>query len=105
MHTETISQEPGLLIRRAVLAPGEATPWHRDLRRRFTVVVRGVGLTIEYQDREIIEVAVHPGLADWDAPEDRVHRAVNTGRETFEEVVTFFLEPGDLDPQPEASQP
>lgn len=104
MRVETISREAGLLIRRQVLAPGETTPWHRDACRRFTVVVRGDGLTIEYRDGERSEVAVRPGLADWESPQDRVHRAVNTGLETFEEVVTFFLEHPEQDPQPENDQ-
>ena len=105
MQTEVISREPGLLIRRAVLAPGEATPWHQDACRRFTVVVRGDALTIEYRDGERAEVAVQPGLADWENPQDRIHRAVNTGSEVFEEVVTFFLEQADQEPQPESGPP
>ena len=104
MRAETLSREPGILIRRATLAPGEATPWHRDLCRRFTMVVRGDGLTIEYIDGERAQVDVHPGLADWEMPTERVHRAVNTGQEVFEEVVTFYLEHSDQDPQPEADR-
>ena len=102
VRTEIISQDGDLLIRRAILAPGEATPWHQDACRRFTVVVRGDGLTIEYQDGERVDVSVHPGLADWETPQARVHRAVNTGGEVFEEVVTFFLERAGQDPQPKS---
>jgi hypothetical protein len=29
---------------------------------------------------------------DWSEPSDRVHHAVNVGREVFQEVVTFFLD-------------
>jgi hypothetical protein len=101
MRTEIITRRGDLLIRRAILAPGEATPWHVDLVDRFTVVVRGDRLAIEFRDGgEPESFDVHPGLADWDAPEPRVHRAVNVGAETFEEVVTFFLRPGEPDPQP-----
>ena len=46
-------------------------------------------------------VPVHPGLADWDAPEARVHRAVNTGAGAYEEIVTFFISRPGQDPQPE----
>jgi hypothetical protein len=102
MRTEIITRRDDLIIRRAILAPGEATPWHRDLVHRFTVVVRGDRLAIEFRhggEREAFDV--HAGMADWDAPELRVHRAVNVGAETFEEVVTFFLEDGMRDPQPE----
>jgi hypothetical protein len=101
MRTEVITRRSDLLIRRAILAPGQTTPWHVDLVERFTVVVRGDRLAIEFRDGgERHEFAVHPGLADWDHPEPRAHRAVNIGAETFEEVVTFFLEDGESDPQP-----
>jgi hypothetical protein len=104
MQTEVITRRDDLLIRRAILAPGQATPWHVDLTHRFTVVVRGDRLAIEYRDGgERQEFAVNPGMADWDAPEPRVHRAVNVGAERFEEVVTFYLEAGVDDPQPQSS--
>ena len=38
---------------------------------------------------------------DWVEPSDRVHRAVNVGKDVFEEVVTFFLDRPDAEPQPE----
>jgi len=37
---------------------------------------------------------------DWSEPSDHVHRAVNVGKEVFEEVVTFFLDHPDAEPQP-----
>ncbi len=101
METELISREPGLLIRRVRLRPGEATPWHRDSCRRFSVVVQGDALTIEYRDGERAVVSLNPGMADWEEPQPRVHRAVNTGEVMFEEVVTFYLEHADQEPQPE----
>nr|UXE45262.1 hypothetical protein Hi04_10k_c4586_00020 [uncultured bacterium] len=101
MQTEVITRREDLLIRRAVLAPGEATPWHIDLTHRFSVVVRGDRLAIEFREGgERLEFPVHPGMADWDAPELRPHRAVNVGEDTFEEVVMFFLPAGAPDPQP-----
>lgn len=41
------------------------------------------------------------GEVDWVEPSDHVHRAVNVGKEVFEEVVTFFLDRPDAVPQPE----
>ena len=41
------------------------------------------------------------GEVDWVEPSDRVHHAVNVGKEVFEEVVTFFLDRPEA-PQPEA---
>lgn len=106
MQTDVITRREDLLVRRATLAPGEATPWHVDLTHRFTVVVRGDRLAIEYRDGGVGEAfAVHAGMADWDAPEPRVHRAVNVGAETFEEVVMFFLPAGVGDPQPVSAPP
>lgn len=65
MHTDVITHTGDLLIRRLILEPGEPMHWHADRCRRFTVVVRGEALAIEYQDTgETIEVAVEPGLAD-----------------------------------------
>jgi hypothetical protein len=43
---------------------------------------------------------VAPGEAGWDAPEPRLHRAVNVGSGTFEEVVSFYRDPAGIDPQP-----
>ncbi len=102
MRRETITERSDLLIRRMVLDPGEAMPWHTDTCHRFSVVVRGERLRIEYRDSdESVEVPVHPGLADWDAPDDRVHRGVNAGSGVYEEIVTFYLDPEGSDPQPE----
>lgn len=101
MRTETLSRTPDQLIRRMILAPGEPMDWHSDRCRRFTVVVRGDALAIEYADTgETVAVEVHPGLADWDEPETRVHRAINRGTTPYEEVVTFYLNAPDEDPQP-----
>jgi hypothetical protein len=103
VHTEIITRRDDLLIRRLVLEPGEPMAWHTDVCDRFTVVVRGAELTIEYRDTgERVTVPVRAGMADWDAPEARVHRAVNTGPIPYEEVVTFFVATPGLDPQPEA---
>jgi len=90
------------MIRRLVLEPGETMPWHTDSCHRFSVVVRGQQLTIEFRDTgEEIAVPVYPGMVGCDEPTARVHRAVNTGSTTYEEVVTFFLSfPGTV-PQPE----
>lgn len=103
MKTETISQRADLLIRRHILEPGEALPWHTDLCHRFSVVIRGEMIQIEYRDSSEVETfAVHPGLADWDAPQAKVHRGINIGKVPYEEVILFFLSDPDMEPQPEA---
>jgi hypothetical protein len=102
VYSETITERDDLLIRRMILAPGESGPWHVDVCYRFTVVVRGCRLTIEYKgSAAAVDVEVHPGLADWDAPEPRAHRAVNTGENVYEEIVTFYRSEAGIDPQPE----
>jgi hypothetical protein len=103
MKSETITQRTDLIIRRHILEPGEALPWHTDRCHRFTVVVRGEALRIEYRDTGEVETfPVYAGMADWDEPQPRVHRAINTGSVTFEEVITFFLDERGMEPQPEA---
>jgi len=103
MPQEVITERDDLVIRRLVLAPGEATPWHTDPCRRFSVIVRGEHLRIEFRDtRETVPVAVRPGMAEWDEPDPRLHRAVNTGATPYEEVVLFFLSRPGMDPQPGA---
>lgn len=101
MKTETISNEPTLVIRRMILAPGESSLWHYDRCRRFTVVVSGSLLRIEYRDTDrLIDIPVHAGLAGWDDPDPDVHRAINTGETVYEEVVAFHRVWADLEPQP-----
>jgi len=103
MHTEVITRRDDLMIRRLVLELGEAMPWHTDACHRFSVIVRGQQLSIEFRETgERLTVPVHPGMVDWDVPDTRVHRAVNTGSTPYEEVVTFFLGSPGLNPQPES---
>ena len=102
MRTEIITRRDDLLIRRLVLDPGEAMPWHTDRCHRFSVVVRGEQLHIEFRDTgEQRAITIQPGTADWDLPEPRVHRGVNAGVVPYEEVVMFFLDPPGVEPQPE----
>jgi len=103
MISETISQRADLIIRRHILEPGEALPWHTDLCHRFSVIVRGEAIAIEYLDsKEIKTIPVHPGLAEWDAPQSKVHRAINIGGVPYEEVILFLIDRPDMEPQPEA---
>ena len=98
---ETVSQRGNTLVRRMILEPGMATPWHVDPFYRITVVVRGEALAIEYRSgREPDRVEVVAGQTEWDTPTDQIHRAVNLGRSTYEEVAIFFLDRPDAVPQP-----
>ncbi len=104
MTSETITQRDDLIIRRHILEPGEALPWHTDLCRRFTVVVTGDSLGIEYRDSGEIETfPVHAGMTGWDEPQPRVHRGINAGSVPYEEVIVFFLNTPRMEPQPEAA--
>jgi hypothetical protein len=97
----TISQRGSTVVQRLVLEPGMATPWHVDPYDRISVVVRGEVLAIEYRDgRPPERIEVFVGLAEWDAPTGLVHRAVNVGRTTYEQVTIFFLDRPDAVPQP-----
>ncbi len=101
-HQEVLHHHGNYLVRRLRLAPGEATPWHRDPFHRVTVVLRGDVLDIEFRDGgETQAWKMTVGEVDWLEPSDRVHRAVNVGKEAFEEVTTFFLDQPEAVPQPE----
>lgn len=103
MIEETLSRRGTTLVRRLVLEPGEATRWHTDPYHRVTIIVRGEALAIEYHDgggTGRFDVAA--GQADWDAPSERVHRAVDVGGHTYEEVAVFFLDRPDAIAQPTA---
>jgi quercetin dioxygenase-like cupin family protein len=103
-NQQVLHHRGNYLVRRQRLAPGEATPWHRDPFERLTVVLSGDLLRIEFRDgSEAVPWRVTVGEVDWSEPTDRVHRAVNIGDEVFEEVVTFFLDRPDVEPQPEAT--
>ena len=103
MVEETLHHRGTTLVRRLILAPGEATRWHRDPFHRVSVIFRGEALLIEFRDgRASVRVAVTPGQVDWDEPGERVHRAVNIAGVPYEEVTIFFLaHPNDV-PQPDA---
>jgi quercetin dioxygenase-like cupin family protein len=90
------------LVRRQRLLSGQATPWHRDPFHRVTVVLSGDLLDIEFRNGEETQrYKVTAGEVDWSEPSDRVRRAVNVGKEMFEEVVIFFLDRSDDVSQPE----
>ncbi len=101
MTDEVLFHRGTILVRRQRLAPGEALPWHRDPFHRISVVLSGDALAIEFRDAgEPRRFAVTPGQVDWDEPADRVHRAVNVGRQPYEEITVFLLDHPDAVPQP-----
>ena len=96
-----LHQRGTTLVRRLRLAPGESTPWHRDPYHRVTVVLTGEALAIEFRDgTPAHRVEFAPGQVDWDEPSERIHRAVNAGRQAYEEITVFFLDSPDSVPQP-----
>ena len=101
VNQQVLHHRGNYLVRRQRLAPGEATPWHRDPFNRVTVVLSGDVLNVEFRDGcETQSWKITVGEVDWSEPSHRVHRAVNVGKEVFEEVVTFFLDDPDAEPQP-----
>ena len=106
MLEETLHHRGTRLVRRLRLAPGEATPWHRDPFHRVAVVLSGDALAIEYRDHSPSHhIKLTPGQVDWDEPGDRIHRAVNVGEQPYEEVTVFFLDRPDSVPQPRTVSP
>ena len=101
MVEETLHHRGTTVVRRLILAPGEAMEWHTDPFHRVSVVLKGESLSIEFRDgRPSVTVSVTAGQVDWEEPSDRVHRAVNEAGIPYEEVTVFFLaNPNDV-PQP-----
>lgn len=76
-------------------------PWHRDPYQRVAVIVQGDVLAIEYRDgAQSQRVEVHPGQVDWEESGTRVHRAVNVGRQPYEQITIFLFDRPDAVPQP-----
>ena len=88
-------------MRRLRLAPGEAMAWHRAPFHRVAVVLCGDVLSIEYRDGgESHRVEIIPGQVEWEEPTLRVHRAVNVGKQPYEQVTVFLLDHPDAVAQP-----
>ena len=113
MIEETIHHRGTTLVRRLILAPGEATRWHTDPFHRVSVVLKGEALLIEFHDGGAsVNVAVTPGQVDWDEPGDRTHRAVNVGgaprmkrsRLSFSPTQTTFRNRTPTNPSAEGRQ-
>jgi hypothetical protein len=49
-------------------------------------------------DSQRIEIV--PGQVEGEESTDRVHRAVNVGEQTYEQVTVFLLHSPDAEPQP-----
>ena len=101
MIDEVLHKRGAILVRRLVLDPGEAMPWHTDPFVRLSVVLHGQALAIEYRDGGAAErIGLTAGQVDWDEPTHRIHRGVNVGRQPYEEITVFFLDSPDAVPQP-----
>lgn len=101
MIEEVLHRRGTMLVRRMILSPGEAMPWHTDPYVRLSVVLRGEALAIEYLDGGAAErIELTDGQVDWDEPTDRIHRGVNVGLQPYEEITVFFLDRPDAVPQP-----
>ena len=102
MTDEILFRRSTTLVRRQRLAPGEALPWHRDPFHRVSVVLSGDQIEIEFRDgSETRRLPVKQGQVDRDEPSNRPHRAVNIGREPYEEITIFFLDHPDAVRQPQ----
>ena len=76
-------------------------PGHRDPFHRVAVVLSGDVLSIEYRDGgESQRVKITPGQVEWEEPSARVHRAVNVGKQPYEQVTVFLLDSPDAVAQP-----
>jgi hypothetical protein len=68
---------------------------------RVAVVLSGDVLSIKYRDGgESQRVEITPGQVEWEEPSARVHRAVNVGKQPYEQVTVFLLDRPDAVAQP-----
>lgn len=101
MQDEELFRHGTIAVRRFTLNPGEAMAWHRDPYQRVAVVLDGDLLEIEYRNSdERLRVEVHAGQTDWEQPSSRVHRAVNVGQKTYQQITIYLLDRPDAVPQP-----
>lgn len=101
MTEEILFHHGTTVVRRLRLAPGEAMPWHRAPFQRVAVILGGDLLLIEYRDGgESQRVEVTPGQVEWEEPSASVHRAVNVGKQSYEQVTVFLLDRPDAVAQP-----
>ncbi len=100
MTDEILFHEGTTTVHRLRLAPGEAMPWHRDPFPRVAVVLGGDLLSIEYRDGESQRIEITPGQVEWEPPGTRVHRAVNIGKQPYEQVTVLLLDRPNAVPQP-----
>ena len=101
MQDEELFRHGTTAVRRLTLNPGEAMAWHRDPHHRVAVVVEGDVLEIEFRDSdERLRVEVYLGQTDWEQPSSRVHRAINVGQKTYQQITIFLLDRPDAIPQP-----
>jgi quercetin dioxygenase-like cupin family protein len=101
MTDETHFHHGTTVVRRLRLAPGETMPWHRDPFQRVAVVLCGDCLSIEYRNGgESLRVEIAPGQVEWEEPTERIHRAVNVGKQPYEQVTIFLLDRPDAVAQP-----
>jgi hypothetical protein len=73
-------------------------------QERSSVLEGFVGKPAEEQLKTFIgeshRVEVTSGQIDWEEPSARVHRAVNVGKQPYEQVTIFLLDRPDAVPQP-----
>jgi len=101
MKDEELFRHGTTAVHRLVLNPGEAMAWHRDPHQRVAVVLEGDVLEIEFRDSgERLRVEIHPAQTEWEEPSSRVHRAINVGRKTYQQITIFLLDRPDAIPQP-----
>lgn len=104
MTDEELFRRGKTAVRRLRLDPGDAMAWHCDPYHRVAIVLQGYVLAIEFRGTaDSLRVEVAPGQVEWEEPSSRVHRAVNVGQKTYEQITIFLLDRPDAVPQPTES--
>ena len=103
MRTEVITKRDDLLIRRQILEPGQAGPWHTDPCHRFSVVVSGTACaSSSARPASRSRCRCTRGWRTGTLPSPVSTVPSTSGTLASEEVVSFYLDPPGIEAQPEA---
>ena len=84
--TDVLFENDNVKIWNLIVNPGDASDWHRHERDYVTIVVEGVGLTVEYDDGTADDSPSGPGT--WRYHDDhRIHRVVNNSDARYVNVL------------------
>ena len=84
--TDVLFENDKVKIWNLIVNPGESSDWHMHGRDYVTIVVEGVGLTVEYDDGTSDDSPSGPGTWRFHG-EHKIHRVVNNSDTRYVNVL------------------